>query len=161
MKISCAIASKTFTTSFKRLYTNMSIDPKPATMKFIRFSNGSDSGTKIGLISDDGNEVIALDHALPNDMIELIKNDISPVKVREAVKSGKWEKITDTTWIRPPIPNPQKIICIGLNYLGHCKEQNKEAPKEPMFFSKFATALTGPFDNVFAHKATSVRSLFI
>ncbi|MFN8151699.1 MAG: fumarylacetoacetate hydrolase family protein [Solirubrobacterales bacterium] len=41
----------------------------------------------------------------------------------------------------PPIPNPQKIICIGLNYADHAAEANIEAPPVPTFFAKFANAL--------------------
>jgi len=44
----------------------------------------------------------------------------------------------------------------GLNYQDHCDEQNKPAPKEPMFFSKFNNALVGPQDNVIAHSASTV-----
>lgn len=43
----------------------------------------------------------------------------------------------------PPIPRPGKILCIGLNYRDHCEEQNKEIPKFPMVFNKFATSLRG------------------
>ena len=42
-----------------------------------------------------------------------------------------------------PILDPQKIICIGLNYRDHATEQNIPLPREPVIFSKFATALTG------------------
>ena len=43
----------------------------------------------------------------------------------------------------PPIPNPAKIICIGLNYKDHALEQGAAIPKEPVVFSKFATTLIG------------------
>lgn len=43
----------------------------------------------------------------------------------------------------PPIMNPSKILCIGLNYKDHCEEQNKEIPKKPLVFNKFQTSLRG------------------
>lgn len=43
--------------------------------------------------------------------------------------------------IRPPVPNPQKIVCIGLNYRDHAIEGGKAIPTEPVLFSKFPTAL--------------------
>jgi 2-keto-4-pentenoate hydratase/2-oxohepta-3-ene-1,7-dioic acid hydratase in catechol pathway len=43
----------------------------------------------------------------------------------------------------PPIERPGKILCIGMNYRDHCIEQNKEIPKTPMVFNKFATSLRG------------------
>lgn len=41
----------------------------------------------------------------------------------------------------PPVPNPQKIVCIGLNYADHAAEAGLEAPPVPTFFAKFANAL--------------------
>jgi len=43
----------------------------------------------------------------------------------------------------PPIPDPQKIICVGLNYRDHAAETGAAIPREPVLFSKFATALIG------------------
>lgn len=43
----------------------------------------------------------------------------------------------------PPIPDPPKIICLGLNYRDHAAETGAAIPKEPILFSKFATALIG------------------
>ncbi len=44
----------------------------------------------------------------------------------------------------PPIPDPPKIVCIGLNYRDHAAEGGAPIPKEPVLFSKYATALIGP-----------------
>jgi 2-keto-4-pentenoate hydratase/2-oxohepta-3-ene-1,7-dioic acid hydratase in catechol pathway len=43
-----------------------------------------------------------------------------------------------------PIADPPKIICIGLNYRDHAAESGASVPKEPVLFSKFATAIIGP-----------------
>lgn len=45
----------------------------------------------------------------------------------------------------PPIPAPEKIICIGLNYHDHAAEVGAEPPKEPIFF---ANSLIGPRDPI-------------
>jgi 2-keto-4-pentenoate hydratase/2-oxohepta-3-ene-1,7-dioic acid hydratase in catechol pathway len=44
----------------------------------------------------------------------------------------------------PPVPDPDKIICIGLNYRSHAEEQGVEPPAEPTFFAKFRNALAPP-----------------
>jgi acylpyruvate hydrolase len=44
----------------------------------------------------------------------------------------------------PPVPDPQKIICIGLNYRDHAAETGNTPPAKPVFFAKFPTALVGP-----------------
>jgi 2-keto-4-pentenoate hydratase/2-oxohepta-3-ene-1,7-dioic acid hydratase in catechol pathway len=42
-----------------------------------------------------------------------------------------------------PVPDPRKIICIGLNYRDHAAESGVSPPNEPILFSKYATALIG------------------
>jgi 2-keto-4-pentenoate hydratase/2-oxohepta-3-ene-1,7-dioic acid hydratase in catechol pathway len=42
-----------------------------------------------------------------------------------------------------PITDPQKIICIGLNYRDHAEETGQEIPAAPMWFAKFANSLGG------------------
>ena len=43
----------------------------------------------------------------------------------------------------PPVPDPPKIVCLGLNYKDHAAESGAPIPKEPIIFSKYATALIG------------------
>jgi 2-keto-4-pentenoate hydratase/2-oxohepta-3-ene-1,7-dioic acid hydratase in catechol pathway len=43
-----------------------------------------------------------------------------------------------------PLRRPGKIICIGLNYHDHCREQGIEPPPYPILFAKFANAVTNP-----------------
>lgn len=47
-----------------------------------------------------------------------------------------------------PIQNPQKVICIGLNYADHAAESGMPIPEEPVVFSKFASAIIGPGDTI-------------
>jgi 2-keto-4-pentenoate hydratase/2-oxohepta-3-ene-1,7-dioic acid hydratase in catechol pathway len=42
-----------------------------------------------------------------------------------------------------PVPDPQKIICIGLNYRDHAAETGQDIPAAPMWFAKFANSLCG------------------
>jgi len=42
----------------------------------------------------------------------------------------------------PPLAKPGKIVCVGLNYADHCREQNVPEPESPLLFAKFPTALT-------------------
>jgi 2-keto-4-pentenoate hydratase/2-oxohepta-3-ene-1,7-dioic acid hydratase in catechol pathway len=41
----------------------------------------------------------------------------------------------------PPVPDPDKIVCIGLNYRSHAAEAGIDPPSEPTFFAKFRNAL--------------------
>ncbi|MDH6293543.1 fumarylacetoacetate hydrolase family protein, partial [Rhodococcus opacus] len=48
----------------------------------------------------------------------------------------------------PVVPNPGKIICVGLNYANHIQEMGRDLPEYPTLFSKFKEALIGPYDDV-------------
>ncbi len=50
--------------------------------------------------------------------------------------------------VLPPIPDPEKIICIGLNYAKHAAEGRQEPPEAPTIFGKYRNALTAPGDTV-------------
>jgi 2-keto-4-pentenoate hydratase/2-oxohepta-3-ene-1,7-dioic acid hydratase in catechol pathway len=43
----------------------------------------------------------------------------------------------------PPIPAPNKVICIGLNYRGHVSEGGGKLPSHPSLFTRFADTLVG------------------
>lgn len=43
----------------------------------------------------------------------------------------------------PAVPNPEKIICVGLNYRQHAAETGSAIPPVPLLFNKFNNALTG------------------
>ena len=44
----------------------------------------------------------------------------------------------------PPIPDPDKIICLGLNYRSHAQEAGFAIPTVPILFGKYRNALNGP-----------------
>lgn len=41
-----------------------------------------------------------------------------------------------------------KFICIGMNYVDHCTEQNVPVPTVPLVFSKFGSCIVGPGDGI-------------
>ncbi|MEM3833574.1 MAG: fumarylacetoacetate hydrolase family protein [Thermoprotei archaeon] len=43
----------------------------------------------------------------------------------------------------PPVPNPEKIFCVAINYREHGKESGASPPPKPYFFPKFANTLIG------------------
>ncbi len=61
--------------------------------------------------------------------------------------------------VRAPIGRPGKIICVGLNYHDHCREQGLEPPAYPMLFSKFANAVADPGASVVRPRATEKLDL--
>ena len=47
-----------------------------------------------------------------------------------------------------PLHDPEKFICIGLNYLDHAEETGSPIPKEPPLFAKFPTAIIASGDPI-------------
>jgi acylpyruvate hydrolase len=48
----------------------------------------------------------------------------------------------------PPVPDPDKILCIGLNYRDHAEETGMPAPPVPIVFAKFRNSLAGAADPI-------------
>ncbi|MBN3744361.1 MULTISPECIES: fumarylacetoacetate hydrolase family protein [Burkholderia] len=43
----------------------------------------------------------------------------------------------------PVVPDPSKILCVGINYLSHVQETGRDVPIWPMIFTRFADSQTG------------------
>jgi 2-keto-4-pentenoate hydratase/2-oxohepta-3-ene-1,7-dioic acid hydratase in catechol pathway len=78
-------------------------------------------------------------HELENDALQkIVRTDLSNLPSEPIGKNR----------IGAPIQNPTKVICVGLNYLGHIKESNAETPKEPIIFMKAPDSVVGPNDEI-------------
>jgi acylpyruvate hydrolase len=55
----------------------------------------------------------------------------------------------------PPIPDPEKVLCMGLNYRDHAEEAGLALPTVPLFFAKFRNSLIGPDDEIVIPPAAS------
>jgi acylpyruvate hydrolase len=50
--------------------------------------------------------------------------------------------------LRPVVPNPDKVFCVGLNYRDHVLETKRELPTYPVLFPKYASSLLGAHENI-------------
>lgn len=60
----------------------------------------------------------------------------------EANEGATTFRLDEITYL-PPVPRPQKIICVGLNYKGHIEEMGRDLPPYPVIFAKYANVLVG------------------
>lgn len=60
----------------------------------------------------------------------------------------------DDVRLGPPVTDPAKILCIGLNYNDHVAETGRALPTHPDIFAKFASSLIGPYDEIACSKIT-------
>jgi acylpyruvate hydrolase len=75
---------------------------------------------------------------------------------RHAFEGGGGNSLTlDEVEIGPPVPDPDKIVCLGLNYHDHAEELRMEVPPVPTFFAKFRNALCGPKSPIMLSRLSS------
>jgi 2-keto-4-pentenoate hydratase/2-oxohepta-3-ene-1,7-dioic acid hydratase in catechol pathway len=75
--------------------------------------------------------------------------------VRAATKAPR-HPLSDVVWL-PVVPNPDKIICIGLNYEEHRRETGRSQAKFPAVFTRFANSQTGHLNGVpLSHLSTQL-----
>lgn len=87
----------------------------------------------------------ATDSALPAGVRQLL--EAGPDALRAAAKAATHPKAVKhsagSVQFLAPVPDPHKIVCLGLNYRDHAAESGAPIPKDPVLFSKYATALIG------------------
>jgi len=66
-----------------------------------------------------------------------------PRLVERAAGRGNLFVAEDTAKFGPCVTNPEKIICVGLNYRKHAAETGNPVPKTPILFNKYNNALAG------------------
>jgi 2-keto-4-pentenoate hydratase/2-oxohepta-3-ene-1,7-dioic acid hydratase in catechol pathway len=93
----------------------------------------------------------ASDERLPTSVRQLLAIDAA---TRSAAidaackKKGAVGYDEDKVKLLAPVNDPQKIVCVGLNYKDHAAESGVPIPREPVLFSKFPTALIGQAENI-------------
>lgn len=74
--------------------------------------------------------------------------------VADAARDAKRYPTTAIQWL-PVIPNPDKILCIGLNYETHRKETGRSEVENPTVFGRFANSQTGHLADIIRPKLST------
>jgi 2-keto-4-pentenoate hydratase/2-oxohepta-3-ene-1,7-dioic acid hydratase in catechol pathway len=117
---------------------------------------GADS-TRLGIQSDGGVHDLTAAFGVA-DVGELLRAGIGVAEI-EDLRVRSEPKPPEAIAIRAPITRPGKIICVGLNYHDHCREQSIDPPRYPMLFSKFANTVNHPGGSVIRPRATEKLDL--
>ena len=123
-------------------------------MKLVTFLH--ESIEKIGAVVDDQIIDFSTSH-LPKSMIEFIELGDDGINQANALIANNDSKISiNDVKLMAPIPNPKKILGVGLNYKAHKEEAAKAAadllgkPQEkyPTIFNKQNSSVLGPYDDM-------------
>lgn len=115
-------------------------------MKIATYRTSDNPTPRTGVI--DGDELIDLTSCgQPGDMIALLKAGIEVDAISGALAGGSRVKLDDVE-LMAPVPNPGKVLAIGLNYGDHIAESGMEAPKHQVWFNKQHNCITGPYSDI-------------
>jgi 2-keto-4-pentenoate hydratase/2-oxohepta-3-ene-1,7-dioic acid hydratase in catechol pathway len=113
-------------------------------MRFLSFF--ADGGVHLGVEGDGG--VVDLTaragDGVPGSVGELLAGGPGALaRVRALLETGPPGRPLDDHRLAPCVPDPPKIICVGLNYRRHAAESGIPVPDQPIYFAKWRNSLAG------------------
>ena len=109
-------------------------------MRLATFSTAQ--GTSYGIVTGKG--IVDLKRYIGNqypDLLSLIQSN-GFAEAAKHLNSAPDYKESDITWL-PVIPNPGKILCVGLNYQDHVVETGRDNTEQPAIFIRVAESQVG------------------
>jgi 2-keto-4-pentenoate hydratase/2-oxohepta-3-ene-1,7-dioic acid hydratase in catechol pathway len=101
-----------------------------------------DGRARVAVARDDGIvDVNEADPELPSCIKQILAGGPEMfARVGKAVATAASKPLDEADRV-PPIPSPEKIVCVGLNYADHAREGGREPPEEPIIFGKYPSAV--------------------
>jgi len=120
-------------------------------MNFISFLNNNEE--RFGIVFN--NKVTDLTGQINNikSLKELIQFNCLE-EGRSYAKNNPGDIDINSIKLLPVIPNPSKIICVGLNYHEHVKETEKTIADNPVTFQRFNDSQVAHMENMIIPKAS-------
>jgi len=112
-------------------------------MRLVTYDAGN--GTHAGVLVGDGIVPVAALGAPADTVRGLLESlDAAGLTALGEQAAASTERLArSSVRLLPPVPDPEKIICMGLNYRDHAEEAHQEIPEHPRWFAKFASSLVG------------------
>jgi len=129
-------------------------------MKLLTFTTGPTAELSLGVKTDKGVVDVASARAalapensqVPVTLSAVLSGGQAALEtlasfIDNAIRQGgaaPWLLAEADLQLGPSLPDPGKILCIGLNYRKHAAESGAEVPKTPVLFSKFNNSIAAP-----------------
>ena len=120
-------------------------------MKLLTFSTSDNPAKRLGIMTDQGIidvAAVATDQGIP------APTDIDAVfsfgtdTLEKVIEAAEQYLTTEEVYFGPAVQNPEKIICVGLNYKKHAEETGSPLPETPILFSKFNNTLAAHTEDI-------------
>ncbi len=108
-------------------------------MKLLSFSAGGND--YFGAASGAG--VVTLNDKVGHPSLAAALAADGVAALRQAAQGTQPDRKLAEIEFRPVIPQPNKVLCAGVNYRAHAAEVSRELPKQPSLFIRFADTLVG------------------
>lgn len=113
-------------------------------MRFVTFDHNGQRHAGLAL----NGQIVTLKNAGFPDMLSVLQDAEALAKVNAFLASNPHSVSPHSVKLRAPIPNPPKILCMGLNYRDHAAEAHLEIPKYPVIFAKYSNTVIGSGDDI-------------
>ncbi len=121
-------------------------------MKLATFE--ADGSERIGAVTGEG--VVELTD-LAGDMVTLIADwPALKDKIAKRLRDERAHYALKDVHLRAPVPRPQKVMAIGLNYADHIAESGAQTPEKQIWFAKLGHAVNGPYDPIQVPRASKM-----
>jgi 2-keto-4-pentenoate hydratase/2-oxohepta-3-ene-1,7-dioic acid hydratase in catechol pathway len=108
-------------------------------MRLVSFAAGTGHG--YGVVKDNG--VVDLSKRMKYASLRALISADALAEAAKLVATLTPDMPLEGTRLLPPIPDPGKIICVGLNYLDHVAETGRKLTEKPALFNRFAESQIG------------------
>ena len=141
-------------------------------MRYLLFEAEGKDGRRVGAQTKQGGDILDLTEATAGTAVPfgasmrraltamLDGSDASLAPAAEAAQAALEDASRFTVpeasvRLLAPIYDPEKVICVGMNYVDHCTEQGFPIPAMPLLFNKWPSAIIAPGEDIVHLKESS------
>jgi acylpyruvate hydrolase len=125
-------------------------------MRLVSYRRPGDTGWRAGVVR--GDEVVDAAQAMGDEGLSTVRGVLGLGdrlgELAAAADGAEAVGEKGSLELGPPVPDPDKILCIGLNYTAHAEETKLDSSAIPTVFAKFRNSLVGDGDPVLVPAAT-------
>lgn len=116
-------------------------------MKLATFSTPDNALPRVGVRRDDTLVDLSTCSDLPATMKDLLATGIDAQAITSTIEGAEGISLDDVT-LHAPVPNPGKVLALGLNYADHVAEGGMEIPEQQVWFNKQHNCINGPYGDI-------------